>query len=350
MELIEILKKAIALGGSDMFIIPGSHVTAKVQGNFVPLTEDIVLPADTEKLVAETYRLAARDNETLELNNDDDFSFTIPGVSRFRCNVYRQRNTLAATIRIVSFGLPDPKLLSIPDTVMALTERRNGMILVTGPAGSGKSTTLACMVDRINETRCGHIVTVEDPIEYLHKHKKSLVSQREVPTDSATFARALRSALRQAPDVIMLGEMRDLETVRTALTAAETGHLLLSSLHTSGAANTVDRVLDMFPAEQQAQVRVQLSMVLRAVVSQRLVPDTEGGLIPVFEVMTASPAVQNLIREGRTHQIDNAIYGGNGMQSMDGELMRLYREKRITAETAVTYAINAETMAKKLGM
>lgn len=349
MELNAILTKALELGGSDLFVIPGSRIMAKVLGNFIPLTEEPAQPADTAALIGEVYRTAGRGCEALELNNDDDFSFTIPGACRFRCNVYLQRGSLAATVRIVPFGLPDAEKLGIPMSVMALTEKRNGMILVTGPAGSGKSTTLACMIDRINETRSGHIVTIEDPIEYLHRHKRSLVSQREVPTDSASFARALRSALRQAPDVIMLGEMRDLETVRTALTAAETGHLLLSSLHTTGAANTVDRMLDMFPAEQQTQVRVQLSMVLRAVVSQRLVPDTEGGLVPVFEVMTATPAVQNLIREGRTHQIDNAIYGGSGMQAMDGELIRLCREGRITAETAMTYAVNPGLMGKKIG-
>ena len=251
---------------------------------------------------------------------------------------------------MVAFGLPDPKVLGIPDLIMELTRFRNGMILVTGPAGSGKSTTLACMVDKINAERSGHIVTIEDPIEYIHNHKKALVSQRDVPNDAPTFARALRAALRQAPDVIMLGEMRDLETIRTAITAAETGHLLLSSLHTTGAAKTVDRILDTFPAEQQAQVRVQISMVLRAVVSQRLVPKKDGGQIAVFEVMTVNPAIQNLIRDGRTHQIDNAIFaGGNqGMLSMDAELQRLCRAGIMTRENALLYAVSPETLAKRL--
>ena len=310
MELRELLKKAYDLDGSDIFIVPGARVTCKVKGQMVPLSEEIYKPDDTAKLVREAYDLAKRDIKRLNEEGDDDFSFSLAGLSRFRCNAYFQRGTMAATCRMVAFGLPDPKVLGIPDLIMELTRFRNGMILVTGPAGSGKSTTLACMVDKINSERSGHIVTIEDPIEYIHNHKKALVSQRDVPNDAPTFARALRAALRQAPDVIMLGEMRDLETIRTAITAAETGHLLLSSLHTTGAAKTVDRILDTFPAEQQAQVRVQISMVLRAVVSQRLVPKKDGGQIAVFEVMTVNPAIQNLIRDGRTHQIDNAIFAG----------------------------------------
>ena len=350
MELKQLLTKAFECGGSDVFIVPGAQVCCKVKGDMVALTENKMLPADTEQLVREAYELAGRKIEALEENGDDDFSFSLRSVSRFRCNAYFQRGTMAATCRVVAFGLPDPKKLNIPDMVIELAQYRNGMILVTGPAGSGKSTTLACMVDRINTTRHAHIVTIEDPIEYLHNHKQSLISQREVPNDTPNFARALRAALRQAPDVIMLGEMRDLETIRTAITAAETGHLLLSSLHTTGAAKTVDRILDTFPAEQQAQVRVQISMVLRAVVSQRLVPKKDGGQAAVFEVMTVNPAVQNMIRDGRTHQIDNVIFGGGnqGMMSMDNELQKLYRAGVITRETALLYAVSAETLAKRL--
>ena len=350
MELRELLKKAYDLDGSDIFIVPGARVTCKVKGQMVPLSEEIYKPDDTAKLVREAYDLAKRDIKRLNEEGDDDFSFSLAGLSRFRCNAYFQRGTMAATCRMVAFGLPDPKVLGIPDLIMELTRFRNGMILVTGPAGSGKSTTLACMVDKINSERSGHIVTIEDPIEYIHNHKKALVSQRDVPNDAPTFARALRAALRQAPDVIMLGEMRDLETIRTAITAAETGHLLLSSLHTTGAAKTVDRILDTFPAEQQAQVRVQISMVLRAVVSQRLVPKKDGGQIAVFEVMTVNPAIQNLIRDGRTHHIDNAIFaGGNqGMLSMDAELLRLCRAGIMTRENALLYAVSPETLAKRL--
>ena len=225
------------------------------------------------------------------------------------------------------------------------------MVLVTGPAGSGKSTTLACMVDRINADQDVHIITIEDPIEYLHAHKRALVSQREIPNDACSFARALRAAMREAPDVIMLGEMRDYETVQTALTAAETGHLLLSSLHTVGAAKTIDRIIDTFPASQQQQVRVQLSMVLRAVVSQRLVPTVDGTQTPVFEVMAVNPAIQNMIRDGKTFQIDNVIYGGaasQAMLSMDNELIRLAKEGRITREMAQLYAVNPDMLRKRL--
>ncbi len=348
--MIELLKKAVQMGGADIFVIPGAAVSVKVHNSLVPLTDRIMLPPDTEQLVQQMYDLAHRDIKQLDHAGDDDFSFAIKDVSRFRCNAYKQRGTLAAICRIVNFELPNPRDMSIPDIVMSLADQRSGMSLVTGPAGSGKSTTMACIVHRINETREGHIVTIEDPIEYLHRHHKSLVSQREVPNDAATFSRALRAALRQAPDVVMLGEMRDLDTIRTAITAAETGHLLLSSLHTIGAAKTVDRIIDTFPAEQQAQIRVQLSMVLKAVVSQRLIPTVDGKRIPVFEVMTVNPAIQNMIRDGRTHQIDNVIYGGSDktMLSMDAELARLVREKRITREAALVYAANPETLAKRI--
>ncbi|MBR3018537.1 MAG: PilT/PilU family type 4a pilus ATPase [Clostridia bacterium] len=348
--MIDLLKKAVQMGGADIFVIPGAAVSVKVNNSLVKLTDSIMLPPDTEKLVQQMYDIAHRDIKHLDQAGDDDFSFAIKDVSRFRCNAYKQRGTLAAICRIVNFELPDPKDMHIPDIVMSLFEMRSGMILVTGPAGSGKSTTLACIVNKINESREGHIVTIEDPIEYLHRHQKSLVSQREVPNDAATFSRALRAALRQAPDVIMLGEMRDLDTIRTAITAAETGHLLLSSLHTIGAAKTVDRIIDTFPAEQQTQIRVQLSMVLKAVVSQRLIPTADGKRMPVFEVMTVNPAIQNMIRDGRTHQIDNVIYGGSDktMLSMDAELARLVREKRITRDIAIIYAANPETLSKRI--
>ena len=350
MELTELLRRAVAQGGADIFIIPGSGVTVKIQNDMIPLTEERLQPAESEALVRQMYDLARRDFQLLAREGDDDFSFAIPEVSRFRCNAYRQRGSLAAICRIVNFELPDPESLQIPPLVMELAKLRQGMVLVTGPAGSGKSTTLACLIDRINRERQAHIVTIEDPIEYLHRHKRSLVSQREIPNDAGSFSRALRAALRQAPDVVMLGEMRDLDTIRTVITAAETGHLLLSSLHTIGAATTVDRVVDSFPAEQQTQIRVQLSMVLKAVVSQRLVPTVDGGRIPVFEVMTVNPAIQTMIRDGRTHQIDNVIFGGNdrNMLSMDQELQKLVKGGRVSRETALLYAVNPETLAKRI--
>lgn len=354
MELLEILKSTLEQGGSDIFIVPGSPVMAKVQGRMQPVSPQPVMPEDTERLIRQTYALAKnRSMDLLMQDGDDDFSFSIESLCRFRCNAYRQRGTLAAAYRVVAFGLPDPRKLGIPELVTGLSELRNGMVLVTGPAGSGKSTTLACVIDCINRSRPGHIITIEDPIEYLHPHRCSLVSQREVPADAPTFARALRAALRQAPDVIMLGEMRDEETMQTAITAAETGHLLLSSLHTVGAAKTIDRILDAFPPGQQQQVRIQLSMVLRAVVSQRLVPTVDGGQTPVFEVMTVNSAIQNLIRDGKTYQLDNAIYSGSAgqtMLSMDNELLRLCREGRISPENATLYAINPDALRKRLSM
>ena len=350
MELRDFLKTAYDMKASDVFIIPGAPVSCKLKGEIVPISEEVIKPADSQVLIQQAYVQAGRDVSILEKEGDDDFSFPIPGVSRFRCNTYLQRGTVAATLRMISFELPNPDDLGIPGNVVELGQIKNGMILVTGPAGSGKSTTLACMIDWINKNRRGHIVTIEDPIEYLHKHDKSLISQREVPNDARSFARALRAALRQAPEVIMLGEMRDLDTIQTAITAAETGHLVLSSLHTTGAAKTVDRILDIFPAEQQAQIRMQLSVVLRAVVSQRLVPRKGGGQKAVFEVMLVNPAIQNLIRDGRTHQIENAIFAGarEGMLSMDQELLQLYKSGAITKETALMYAISPETLNKRL--
>ena len=347
--LDDLLREALQKEGSDVFILPGSPVRIKSNGQLIPISEDRVMLPEIGMLIDRAYELAHRDKKNLELEGDDDFSFAIRDVSRFRCNIYRQRGTLAAVFRVVAFGLPTPEERHIPDVVMRLANLHSGMVLVTGPAGSGKSTTLACILDRINHTRSGHIITIEDPIEYLHPHVKCLVSQREVPEDASSFARAIRAALREAPDVIMLGEMRDIETISTAITAAETGHLLFSTLHTMGAAKTIDRVIDAFAAEQQNQIRTQLSMVLKAVVSQRLIVSTDGTLRPVFEVMTVNPAIQNLIREGKTHQIDNAIVGGGAdMLSMDNELARLARENVIPKETARAYALHPETMERQM--
>ncbi len=347
--LDELLAESKERGASDIFILPGSPVRFKANGQLVPMSEDRITLPEIDILIDRAYELARRNKKNLERDGDDDFSFAIPRVSRFRVNIYRQRGTLAAVFRVVAFGLPTPDEMHIPDLVMNLAELHSGMVLVTGPAGSGKSTPLACILDRINHSRTGHIITIEDPIEYLHSHDKCLVSQREVPEDAATFGRAIRAALREAPDVVMLGEMRDIETISTAITAAETGHLLFSTLHTLGAAKTIDRVIDAFSAEQQNQIRTQLSMVLRAVVSQRLVIGTDGTLYPIFEVMTVNPAIQNLIREGKTHQIDNAIVGGGAdMLSMDNELARLAREDKIPKETARAYALHPETMERQM--
>ena len=349
-QIIDILTAAMRMDGSDVFLIPGAEVSMKVGGHVMPIMEGVLKPEDTMSLLAQVYALDGRSSERVLAGGDDDFSFSVRGVGRFRCNAFRQRNSMAMVLRVVTFELPDPQKFHIPDSVMALAGVTKGLVLVTGPAGSGKSTTLACLINRINETRCDHIITVEDPIEFIHPHKKSLVSQREIEHDTENYASALRAALRQAPDVILIGEMRDFTTIQTAITAAETGQLVLSTLHTVGAANTVDRIIDVFPAAQQQQVRVQLSMVLKAVVSQQLVPSQSGGREAAFEVMTATPAIQNMIREGKAHQMDNVIYASAnaGMRAMDADLMRLCKDGVISAENAILYATNPELMAKKL--
>jgi len=253
-------------------------------------------------------------------------------------------------VRVIRFGLPTAEEAHIPPEVMRAAQMKKGIVLVTGSAGSGKSTTLACIINEINRTRAGHILTLEDPVEYIHRHDKCIVSQREIGCDCPSYVAALRSALRESPDVILLGEMRDKETMEVAMTAAETGQLLLSSLHTTGAANTIDRIIDAFPPNQQAQIRLQLSMVLQAVISQQLVPGVDGTPIPVFEIMYSTLAIRNMIRESKTHQLDAAIASGaaQGMRTMDMALADLIRQKRITEETALYYCTNYETMQKRL--
>ena len=263
----------------------------------------------------------------------------------------RQRGSLAAIIRIVRFELPDFQSLNIPRNVIDIAKMTKGLVLVTGPAGSGKSTTLASIINEINNTRNAHVITLEDPIEYLHRHKLSVVTQREVGTDTTSYMSGLRAALRQAPDVILLGEMRDFETIRTAMTAAETGHLVISTLHTIGAANTIDRIIDNFPPNQQDQIRIQLSMVLQAVVSQQLIPRIDKlGEVPALEIMFLNNAIRNMIRESKIHQIDGVISTSvdEGMVTMDNSLIRLFKEKKISREHAVMYSSNSELMEKKL--
>ena len=349
-EIHDILQSAIARGGSDVFIIPGVGVRLKVAGEVQQLLDTVLRPDDTRRLIQQVYELDHRDMDRLTQHGDDDFSFSVSGVGRFRCNAYQQRNSLAMVLRVVSLSLPNPQEMHIPDEVLRLADIKKGLVLVTGPAASGKSTTLACIIDRINTNRRGHIITIEDPIEFIHAHKASVLSQREIEHDTLSYQTALRAALRQAPDVILLGEMRDLETIQTALTAAETGQLVLSTLHTVGAAKTIDRIIDVFPANAQQQIRVQLSMVLRAVVSQQLLPTVEGDLEPVFEIMLVNSAIQNMIRDGKAHQMDNVIFSGlsEGMRAMDADIYRLYAENRITRDTALLFAANPEQLKKKL--
>ena len=350
MTLMDYLTWAAREGASDLFIVPGAPVSVKVEGRLTPIGEDKLMPDLSGKLISELYARAERDMEPFHKAGDDDFSFAVPGLARFRVSAYRQRGSCVAVIRVVAFQIPDWEALCIPKQVMDLAEVTSGMVLVTGTAGSGKSTTLACVVDRINRQRACHIITLEDPIEYLHRNQKSIVSQREIAVDTADYLSALRACLRQAPDVIQLGEMRDLETIRTAMTAAETGHLLLGTLHTRGAVNSVDRVIDAFPSDQQEQIRIQLSTVLHTVVSQQLIPDVKGGLTPAFEVMRMTGAVRSMIRDSKTHQIPAVIASGgsDGMLSMDQSILELVRTGRITRETALKYADNPEQMRRRL--
>lgn len=353
MQLTEMLKEAVEKGASDIFIVSGLPLAYKINNSIQNQSEEKLYPDATRRMILEIYELASqRDPKRLLEKGDDDFSFSLVGVSRFRVSTYKQRGSLAAVIRVVKFDLPDPVQLGVPQTVLDLGRLKKGLVLVTGPAGSGKSTTLACMIDLINRSRNCHVITLEDPIEYLHSHKKSVVSQREISNDTESYVTALRAALRQAPNVILLGEMRDYETISTALTAAETGHLVFSTLHTVGAANTIDRVIDAFPPNQQPQIRVQLSMVLQAVVSQQLIPAKDGSVAPAFEIMKVNGAIRNMIRESKVHQIDTVIYSsaGEGMISMDASILELYGQGKISAEEAMTCAAAPAALAKKMGI
>lgn len=351
MGLVDYLRRAVEDRASDLFFVAGGPVCEKLDNRLVPVSEGRVFPKETENLIMELYTLAGRDPAGYLRRGDDDFSLSVPELARFRVNAYRQRGSLAAVVRVVAFEIPDWRRCGIPEQVMALAELLHGMVLVTGTAGSGKSTTQACMIDRINRTRECHIITLEDPIEYLHRDVRSIVSQREIAIDTENYLSALRACLRQAPDVILLGEMRDAETIHTAMTAAETGHLLIATLHTRGAVNTVDRIIDSFPAGQQEQVRAQLSMVLDTVVSQQLLPGKDGKLVPAFEIMRMNSAVRGLIRDNKTHQINNAIAagGGEGMMTMDQSILALCQAGDITPETALSFADNPEQMRRRIG-
>lgn len=350
MTLLDYLTEAAHSGASDLFLVTGAPVSVKVEGVLRPLEEERIVPSRGEALVKELYTLAQRSATAFLQTGDDDFSFSVAGLARFRVNTYRQRGSVAAVIRVVAFSIPDYRTLNIPSEVISLADYTSGMVLVTGTAGSGKSTTLACIVDRINHTRPCHIITLEDPIEYLHRNQLSIVSQREIAVDTENYLSALRACLRQAPDVIQLGEMRDLETIRTAMTAAETGHYLLGTLHTRGAVNSIDRIIDAFPAEAQEQVRVQLSAVLRTVVSQQLLPAINGDLVPAFEILHLNSAVRSMIRENKTHQIAAAMASGGaeGMRTMDQSILELLREGIISRETALTYADNPEQLLRRI--
>ena len=350
MDVLNILEKSVKENVSDIFIVAGRPISYRQNGIILKETSIQLQPNDTRILVEQLYELAGHRDIGKLLEGDDDFSVSVPSLSRFRVSAFMQRSSYSAVIRVITHTLPKPEKMGIPPQVINLTHSSKGMVLVTGPAGSGKSTTLACMIDHINHTQDKHIITLEDPVEYLHRHDRSIVSQREINVDTVSYMAALRAALRQSPDVILLGEMRDYETIEVAMTAAETGHFLLSTLHTIGAANTIDRIIDVFPANQQKQISVQLSMVLNAVISQQLVPTVDGRIVPAFEIMTVTPAIRNMIRENKVHQIDGVIYsaGKDEMFSMDSSLLQLYDNGTITKETALTYASNPDMLSRKL--
>lgn len=347
MNIVELLKIGMEKRASDIHITVGVPPILRIDGKLTPLDMEPLKPSNTKDLVYNT--LSESLIQQLEKEGELDTSFSSPGIGRYRVNAYKQRGSYAMALRIIPLEIPSMESLGLPAVIKDLARLPRGLILVTGPTGSGKSTTLAAMVDLINKERNCHIITLEDPIEYLHKHNKSIVNQREIGIDSYSFANALRAALRQDPDVILVGEMRDLETISIALTAAETGHLVLSTLHTVGSAKTIDRIIDVFPPHQQQQVRVQLSTVIQAIISQQLLPKANGdGRVAAFEVMIATPAIRNLIREEKIHQIDTAIQTGakHQMQTMDNSLLDLYRRGLISRETALMQAVNQENIKR----
>ncbi len=351
MKAEELLKKAVENRVADIFVVAGLPISYRRNDSIERDGQERLTPDDTRRLVEEIYGLAGgRDMKRFLDTGDDDFSFALAGVSRFRVNTYKQRGTLSMVVRVITFELPDYRDLLIPESVMALADSSKGMVLVTGPAGSGKSTTLSCMVNAINSKYEKHIITLEDPLEFLHRHNRSIISQREIHVDTEGYVPALRAALRQSPDVILLGEMRDYETIQVAMTAAETGHLILSTLHTIGAANTIDRIIDVFPPEQQRQIAIQLSLVIKAVVSQQLVPAVDGSMVPAFEIMTVTPAIRNMIRDNKVPQIDGLVYSSATpeMISMDNSLMQLFKQGKISRETALAYATNSEMLSRKI--
>ena len=350
MELRALLKECVEKGAEDIFLISGRSVGIKQSRRIEDWPGEKLTPAVTEQMIRALYELAEREPSALVKHGDDDFSFALKGVSRFRVNAYQQRGSYAAVIRVVAFTLPDPAKLHIPQSVLGMADQRRGLVLVTGPAGSGKTTTLSCILEEINLKRNAHVITIEDPIEYLHSHKKSIFSQREISIDTESYPSALRAALRQSPDVILIGELREAEAINMALIAAETGHMVFTALHTLGAANAIDRLVDTFPAVQQEQVRMQLSMVLQSVVCQQLLPTVNGTVVPAFEIMHCNSAIRTLIREGRTHQINTVIQSAaaEGMVSMDSSLAQLCREGVITRQDAMTHSMSPEYLARQL--
>ena len=347
--LKQLLAKAREIGASDLHVSVGVPPKCRLDGELVAIAEDIIKPSDAKALVEEMIpkRLIPDFNE----NGEVDFSYALPEVGRFRVNIFKQKGTMSFVIRLVNTEIPDPEKLGLPESVVELTKKKRGLVLVTGPTGSGKSTTLASLINIINRDYTKHIITLEDPIEYLHTHKRSVVNQREIGIDTNSYAGALRAALREDPDVILVGEMRDLDTIATAITAAETGHLVFSTLHTIGAVPTIERVIDVFPTNQQQQIRLQLATLVEAIISQQLMPLANGkGRTAAFEIMYANPAIRNLIREGKSHQIPSLIQTGkkDGMMTMDDAIYDLYVAGKVSYEEAMTFAQDATSLAKRM--
>ncbi len=350
-DFAEVLKRMVDVRASDVHLTPGFPPAMRLRGKITPMDNFPVLTAQHTRDVV--YNVLNDDQrKRFENNNQLDFAYVIPNVARFRVNCFMQRGAVSAAFRLIPFEIPELETLGVPNVIREFTQKPRGFVLVTGPTGSGKSTTLAAMVDVINRERADHILTIEDPIEFLHHHKTSIVNQREVGSDAPSFSLGLKAALRQDPDVILVGEMRDLETISTALTAAETGHLVFATLHTQSTAQTVDRIIDVFPPEQQGQVRMQLSIALQGIVTQQLLPTADGtGRTVATEVLMPTPAVRNLIREQKTHQIYAAIQtsGSVGMQTMDADLVRLVREGKITSKLAEQRSSVPEELKRLLG-
>ena len=345
----EIIAEAVTRGASDIHLSPGRPPSCRIDGEIIGLGDSILMPNDIKSLADSL--LQPHQQEIYAQCGEVDFAYSVPSVGRFRVNVFLQRGSPAIVARILNLLIPTPKEIGLPDAIVALTSKRRGLVLVTGATGSGKSTTLASLINVINTEYSGHIITLEDPIEYLHSHKKSIVNQREIGNDTKNYANALRAALRQDPDVILVGEMRDLETISTAVTAAETGHLVFSTLHTVGAANTIDRIIDVFPPYQQQQIRTQLADVLEGVVSQQLLPKISGkGRVAAMEVMLANAAIRNNIREAKTFQIASAIQTSRkqGMITMDDAIYELYIKGEISADSALLFAQDRLSLSKKI--
>lgn len=345
----EMLRIAKAAGASDVHVTVGIPPKMRVDGKLITMGFDRLMPNDTRQMLLEIMN--EEQKRRFEERGEYDMSFSIPNTGRYRINAYKQRGSVAIALRLVGTHVPSAEELGVPDSVINLYEKKRGLVLVTGPTGSGKSTTLAAIIDKINNNRESHVITLEDPIEYLHQHKLSIVNQREIGLDTLSYANALRAALREDPDVILVGEMRDFETISVAITAAETGHLVLSSLHTLGAASTVDRIIDVFPSHQQQQIRVQFANVLEAVVSQQLIPKKdEDGRIAAFEVLHANQAARNLIREGKSHQLKTVMQTNRklGMITMDETIAQLYEDGQISKEMAIQFAQDSDGIKNKL--